>query len=118
MIMLTLRIHKVRDRHRVDAIGLGNVGAEDGISSGFRARSQVLLANSLDMLLDAVCSLQITVSRSFQPGGVSDLKHEAAHIETYQLLSKRVLLELQLVHASLGGAEQSGGGKECALHYG
>lgn len=70
------------------------------------------------MLLDAVGSLRITVSGSFRPSGASDLQQEAARIETYQLLSKRVLLELQLVHASLGGAEQSGGGKESALHYG
>lgn len=38
--------------------------------------------------------------------------------KTYQLLRKRDLVELHLVNASLGGAQQRGGCDQSALHDG
>jgi hypothetical protein len=56
---LTLRIHEVTNRHRVALLDLGSLGVEHVVCSGKRAGSEVLLAQSLDLLLDGGTSLGV-----------------------------------------------------------
>jgi hypothetical protein len=105
----------------VDAIGLGGFRVEHDIGAAVRAGgSQVLLAESLDLSLDGVTSLLLrTHIRQY-----IEIHHESLGIvrarptETYQLLRKRDLVELHLVHTGLCAAREGSGRDESALHDG
>lgn len=118
---LTLGIHEVGNRDGVDAVGLGGFRAEHDIGTAVRAGgSQVLLAESLNLSLDRVTSLLLR-THIRQYIGVHRKALEmvrARSRETYQLLRKRDLVELHLVHAGLCGAREGGGRDENALHDG
>lgn len=55
--MLTLSIHKVRDGHRVQSVGLGSLGLEHDIGMALGAGTHVFLAELLDLGLDGSASL-------------------------------------------------------------
>jgi hypothetical protein len=90
---------------------VNDLGVEDVVSSAVRAsRAHVLLAEALDVSFDVVGSLSLIVSEL--EGAVS------SRTSSYQLLSKRHLLELHLVDSGLSGAKQRSCSEESALHDG
>jgi hypothetical protein len=107
---LTLGVHEVGDRDGVATLNTGNVGSESVISGVLGARStHVLLAQALEVVLDRVHSLCLVLDI------VKGARKQHGD-QSYQLVSKRNLVELHLVNASLGRAQKRGSGKKSALH--
>jgi len=107
----TLRVHEVGDRDGVATLNTRNVGSESVISCVLGARStHVLLAEALEVILNGVHSLSRVRYRQRSA--------QATWGQSYQLVSKRNLVELHLVNASLGRAQKRGSGKKSALHDG
>jgi len=90
VISEVLSVHEVGDRNRVDAIRLGRLAIEHDINTAGWASTEVLLSELLNLLLNGRAG---------------------------KLLGEGDLLKLHLVNSRGGGASQSGGDKQVALHF-
>lgn len=93
------------------AVGLHSSLAEDGLRVSIRSHAHVLLTELLHLGLDRNALLYM----------VSVLSNDVVWKSdgcTDKLLAQRHLLELHLVDASLGGAQQHSCGKQSTLHRG
>lgn len=91
----------------MDAIDLGRLRVEDDVgAAGGTVGAEVLLAKVLDLLLDGGRLLVRQLASCL----------DKACIATHELLLKRNLVELHLVDAGLGGADEGGRGKKSGLH--
>lgn len=109
---LTLSVHEVGNGHRVRAISMNDLGVEDVVCASVGAGgAHVFLTEALDVRLDIGGGLSLNRQ-------LSATSAASTGTSSYQLLSKRHLLELHLVDSGLGRAKQRSCGENSALHDG